>query len=772
MKSTNRIAYLMVAIAGGAMALPALAQPVVDEDLGSITQFTPATISRTVVFDAATNPVQWYQIVLPTVNSSNAFLDMFTHATTGTDTEIGLYRADGTLVDSDDDDGAATFSALSYGSTTVAFAGRVNPIVNGTQSAGVNSNGRDGASDIVAGTYYIAVSKFNATFGTTGFAVTTTGTGTNTFSFTLNYDGIAPTNPVINSVVSTPNSGAIGQTFLVVANVSRAPDNVPITTVSLDASQVDGGTVALNDSGIAPDVTPGDNNWSGNVTIGAGATVGAKTLTANLTDGSARTAIGTGSFSVTPANDNCVNATTISNAGPYPFNFGFANTGATVDGTWTGCFTATPTGPDTWFRWTAPGNGTLLLSSCNADTGFSGTQPDTLLGVTTACSSTFSVCEDDQGGTCGLGTSIDVPVFAGVEYWIGVRSWSTSATSLSGLVNLNFVIGQLPAGTAVTPVTAFANNPLPGGATSVTLSVTVTSGDLPVSVSVDGSSAGFGTVTLTDPDNDNTFTAVVPAASFTGEGSYTLPFTITDGTGDNFTGNIVANILPGVVDLGTIDVNSPAILVDDASVAAAQVRWFSFNLACGVDAGNSTYLDLHTNNSGLGDSEIGLYTSDGNLVASDDDDALGLKSLLTFGTGSSEDVDGTDTTAVADGRDGATLAAGTYYLAAGPFNVNFGTTAFNVSSTGTGSGTLDINLLTNLTCGPTCNDIDINNDGSLFDPTDIDAFLSVFSEGPCVPAEATCDGIDFNNDTSLFDPCDIDAFLLVFSEGPCTLCGV
>ena len=28
-----------------------------------------------------------------------------------------------------------------------------------------------------------------------------------------------------------------------------------------------------------------------------------------------------------------------------------------------------------------------------------------------------------------------------------------------------------------------------------------------------------------------------------------------------------------------------------------------------------------------------------------------------------------------------------------------------------------------------------------------------------------------NNDGSLFDPCDIDSFLLVFSEGPCTLCG-
>ncbi len=70
-----------------------------------------------------------------------------------------------------------------------------------------------------------------------------------------------------------------------------------------------------------------------------------------------------------------------------------------------------------------------------------------------------------------------------------------------------------------------------------------------------------------------------------------------------------------------------------------------------------------------------------------------------------------------------------------------------------------------------CDGIDFNNDTSLFDPVDIDAFLSVYSEGPCIPAGATCNDIDFNNDTSVFDPCDIASLLLVYSEGPCTLCG-
>ncbi len=73
--------------------------------------------------------------------------------------------------------------------------------------------------------------------------------------------------------------------------------------------------------------------------------------------------------------------------------------------------------------------------------------------------------------------------------------------------------------------------------------------------------------------------------------------------------------------------------------------------------------------------------------------------------------------------------------------------------------------------GPTCDLVDFNNDGAAFDPTDIEAFLSVFAEGPCLPLGAMCNDIDFNNDTSTFDPCDIESFLLVFSEGPCTICG-
>ncbi len=66
-----------------------------------------------------------------------------------------------------------------------------------------------------------------------------------------------------------------------------------------------------------------------------------------------------------------------------------------------------------------------------------------------------------------------------------------------------------------------------------------------------------------------------------------------------------------------------------------------------------------------------------------------------------------------------------------------------------------------------CDSIDFNNDGQFFDITDVDAFFSVYGEGPCVPEIATCNDIDFNNDGQMYDPIDVDSFLSVFSEGPC-----
>jgi hypothetical protein len=111
--------------------------------------------------------VKWYRfdVPVPASPATMVYLDIDSNDTsygTGndavTDTEIALFRSDGTLVGQDDDDGAGLASLLSFGD--------VSSRPGGYQS-------QDG--NLAAGTYYLAVAPFNATFSA-GFGVTTTGT--------------------------------------------------------------------------------------------------------------------------------------------------------------------------------------------------------------------------------------------------------------------------------------------------------------------------------------------------------------------------------------------------------------------------------------------------------------------------------------------------------------------------------------------------------------------------------------------------------------------
>jgi hypothetical protein len=155
----------------------------------------------------------------------------------------------------------------------------------------------------------------------------------------------------------------------------------------------------------------------------------------------------------------------------------------------------------------------------------------------------------------------------------------------------------------------------------------------------------------------------------------------------------------------------------------------------------------------------------GPYIATDSDDN-GFQSVTLDASGSS-DGDGTITNY--EWKDGPTV------LCNGPsptcvWNAPVGTHTVTLIVTDDDLATASTTA--SVTINPiTCDTIDFNNDASLFDPQDIDAFLSVFAEGPCVPETATCNDIDFNNDGALFDPCDIDSFLAVFAEGPCRPCG-
>jgi len=229
------------------------------------------------------------------------------------------------------------------------------------------------------------------------------------------------------------------------------------------------------------------------------------------------------------------------------------------------------------------------------------------------------------------------------------------------------------------------------------------------------------------------------------------------------------------VDLGEVSIANEGMLITNAAHNAGEVRWFKFDICADVTSPNFFDLTATGTFGASADTEFGIYGANGIRVADDDDDGVLAGSALSFGAGSGASQGGTGTLdtvpVIANGRDGATLPAGEYYLATGQFNLTFNPTAFGVTGTGTSAGTSSVVFDTDLVCGPICNDIDFNNDGASFDPQDIDALLSVFSEGPCVPDFQVCDDIDFNNDGGLFDPCDISSFLTVFSEGPCTPCG-
>ncbi len=144
---------------------------------------------------------------------------------------------------------------------------------------------------------------------------------------------------------------------------------------------------------------------------------------------------------------------------------------------------------------------------------------------------------------------------------------------------------------------------------------------------------------------------------------------------------------PAATDLGTLgqgETRQSAV-----PVAGTSIVWFSFEVPA-ITNDNNRYLDIFTEAT-AGDSEIGLYDSAGNLIASDDDDGASVRSALSFGAEfPTRPLDG----GVAhNGRDGD-LVPGTYYLALGNFNTTFLPTAFGVTSASTANNTFDLVLVT------------------------------------------------------------------------------
>ncbi|QQS08352.1 MAG: hypothetical protein IPK69_10155 [Phycisphaerales bacterium] len=139
-------------------------------------------------------------------------------------------------------------------------------------------------------------------------------------------------------------------------------------------------------------------------------------------------------------------------------------------------------------------------------------------------------------------------------------------------------------------------------------------------------------------------------------------------------------------DLGAHTGNE-SLTVDVVLPAPNAVEWYRIELPAAQDA-LATYMDMWTVSGGdnpMTDTEVGVYDSVGNLVASDDDDSDGLFTALSFGQ-MNPTRPAVGTGVVFNGRDGQ-IDAGVYWIAVGRFNVTFNTTNWDATSTYTGTQT-------------------------------------------------------------------------------------
>ena len=110
-------------------------------------------------------------------------------------------------------------------------------------------------------------------------------------------------------------------------------------------------------------------------------------------------------------------------------------------------------------------------------------------------------------------------------------------------------------------------------------------------------------------------------------------------------------------------------------IGQAEVQWFEFDVVGGAGAQPWSITTAGSTNTGGAfgdnDTELGLYNSNGVLIATNDDEDFGAGVL----------------TSLLDSASVGNLADGTYYIAVGNFNTVFGAANFEVSSDSTASGT-------------------------------------------------------------------------------------
>jgi hypothetical protein len=144
---------------------------------------------------------------------------------------------------------------------------------------------------------------------------------------------------------------------------------------------------------------------------------------------------------------------------------------------------------------------------------------------------------------------------------------------------------------------------------------------------------------------------------------------------------------PASTNLGSLAV--PGTLSSSADITGGTIVWYQVTLSAAINATN--WLDIYTDDVGE-DTELGFFDSTGALVGNDDDGGVFFASALSFGAGSGL-LRGDAGDGPSSGQDGASVAAGVYYLAVCEYNGLF-SAPWIVTTDGTGGAPVPVSLAT------------------------------------------------------------------------------
>jgi hypothetical protein len=257
-------------------------------------------------------------------------------------------------------------------------------------------------------------------------------TGALTQGSVLHFNAGNGSGPPVNTLAFNPPAGSAGSTFLATSQVTPGcgPPSTGLT-VSLDASSVGAGTIAMHDDGLNGDAVAGDNIFSTNVTSAGGTSVGGHTLVATVHDAQARSNTASATYTVTGANDDCGGAITVTLG-----DTAFDNSAATTS---TPPATCGLLGSDLWYSFTAPSAGSVTLTTCL------GTSADTAIAVyDTDCTTTIA-CDDDACAAFGP-SRVCFPVTSGHVYKLRIGGYNGARWSGSFNLSLSTVAYNPPPG--------------------------------------------------------------------------------------------------------------------------------------------------------------------------------------------------------------------------------------------------------------------------------------------------------------------------------------